>query len=70
MTAVDLAGVTGGAGIYRSVVNNVTAVIGGWKLAHSMYEQPSFAEDWRARGAIKQYLDGSDKLPSWATWRK
>lgn len=78
----QLAGVTGGTftelaqggfglrTVYRGAVKNVTAAVGGWQLANQMYGTPehgaSLQEKWRARGAIKQYLDGSDRLPSWA----
>ena len=65
----DIAGVTGGfslRGLYREAVNGITAGIGGWKLANQMYGHASLQEKWRARGALKEYLDGSDRLPSWA----
>ena len=69
----DLDTATGGFGLralYRSAVENITATIGGYKLAHQMYDtgaqKASWSEVWRARGALKSYLDGSDKLPSWA----
>ena len=52
--------------LYRGGVKNVTAAIGGWKLANEMYGSASLQEKWRARGAIKEFLDGSDHLPSWA----
>jgi hypothetical protein len=82
LSADDLAGVTGGTftelaqggfglrTVYRGAVKNVTATLGGWKLANQMYGTPehgaSFQEKLRARGALKEYLDGSDRLPSWA----
>lgn len=69
----DLAGATGGFGLrtlYRETVKNITAGIGGWKLANQMYgtadHGASLQEKWRARTALKGYLDASDKLPSWA----
>jgi hypothetical protein len=52
--------------VYRGAVKNVTATLGGWKLANQMYGHASLQEKWRARGALKEYLDGSDRLPSWA----
>ena len=56
--------------VYRGAVNNITAAAGGWKLANQMYGTPehgaSLQEKWRARTALKGYLDGGDKLPSWA----
>jgi hypothetical protein len=56
--------------VYRGAVNNITAAAGGWKLANEMYGTPDhgapLAEKWRARGALKEYLDGAGKLPSWA----
>lgn len=56
--------------LYRGVVKEITADIGGWKLANQMYGSPehgaSLGEKLRARRAIKNYLDGSDQLPSWA----
>jgi hypothetical protein len=56
--------------VYREAVKGVTAGIGGWKLANQMYgdkdHSASWSDKWRAMGAMKQYLDGSDKLPSWA----
>lgn len=71
-----LAAVTGGFSwqdgfgtrtLYRGAVKHVTALAGGWQLANQMYGgNASLAEKWRARGAIKEFLDGSDKLPSWA----
>ena len=82
LSAEDLSSVTGGTlselaqggfglrTVYRGAVKNVTATIGGWKLANQMYGTPehgaSLQEKWRARGALKEYLDGSDRLPSWA----
>ena len=78
----DLAVVTGGTfkelaqggfglrTVYRGAVKEITAAAGGWQLASSMYGTPehgaSLSEKWRARGAIKEYLNGTDKLPSWA----
>lgn len=78
--STDLVTVTGGGawdsvvgaarGVYRGAVNNITAAAGGWKLANEMYgtkdQGASLAEKWRARTALKGYLDASDKLPSWA----
>jgi hypothetical protein len=56
--------------VYRGAVKNITAAAGGWKLANEMYgtagHGASLDEKWRARGALKEYLDGTDKLPSWA----
>jgi hypothetical protein len=56
--------------LYREGVKQVTAAVGGWKLANEMYGTPekgaSLSDKWRARGAVKEYLDGSDKLPAWA----
>jgi len=56
--------------LYRGAVKEVTADIGGWKLANQMFGTPehgaSFQEKLRARGALKEYLNGSDRLPSWA----
>ena len=78
----ELAGVTGGISwdtvkggfglrtLYRGAVKNATAAIGGYELANQMYgtkdHRASWHDVWRARGALKGYLDGSDKLPSWA----
>jgi hypothetical protein len=65
--------VKGGFGlrtVYRGAVKNITAAAGGWKLANEMYGTPehgaSLQEKWRARTALKGYLDAGDKLPSWA----
>ena len=82
LSGADLAGVTGGTlselaqggfglrTVYRGAVKNITSTIGGWKLANQMYgtadHGASLQEKWRARGALKEYLDGSDRLPSWA----
>ena len=82
ITTHDLSGVTGGTlaevakggfglrTVYRGAVKNITEVAGGWKLANQMYGTPehgaSLQEKWRARGALKEYLDSSDRLPSWA----
>jgi hypothetical protein len=56
--------------LYREGVKTVTAAVGGWKLANQMYGSPekgaSWSDKWRAMGAFKGYLDGSEKLPSWA----
>jgi hypothetical protein len=78
----DLAAVTGGTltdlakggfglrTVYRGAVKDITAAAGGWKLANTMYgadgHGASFDEKKRAFGAVKEFLDGSDKLPSWA----
>jgi hypothetical protein len=55
---------------YRCGVKSVTAVGGGWQLANTMYgtkdHGASWSDKWRAMKAFKTYLDGSDKLPSWA----
>lgn len=63
----------GGLGLrsaYRGAVKYATAGLGGWQLANQMYgtkeQGASLQEKWRAAGAIKQFLDGGDKLPSWA----
>ncbi len=77
----DLAGVTGGnltdlarggfglRSVYRGAVKDITAAAGGWKLANAMYgtaeHGASLEEKWRARGAVKEFLDGTDQLPSW-----
>lgn len=85
LARADLADATGGLGgitwdtvkggfglrtVYRETVKNITAGIGGWKLANEMYgtaeRGASLQEKWRARTALKGYLDASDKLPSWA----
>ena len=56
--------------LYREGVKGITAGIGGWKLANEMYGTPEHGAPWsekkRAMGALKGYLDASDKLPSWA----
>ena len=56
--------------VYRGAVKYATAGAGGWQLANQMYgtkeHGASLSEKWRAAGAIKEFLDGSDKLPSWA----
>ena len=56
--------------LYREGVKGITAGIGGWKLANEMYGTPEQGAPWsekkRAMGALKGYLDASDKLPSWA----
>lgn len=56
--------------LYRGAVKELTADAGGWQLANQMYGTPehgaSFSEKLRARGALKEYLNGSDRLPSWA----
>jgi len=56
--------------LYREGVKSVTAAVGGWKLANEMYGTPekgaSWSDKWRAMGAVKGYLDGSETLPSWA----
>jgi hypothetical protein len=63
----------GGFGLrtaYRETVKGVTAAVGGWKLANEMYGTPekgaSWSDTWRGIRAMKSYLDGGDKLPSWA----
>ena len=73
LTREQLATVTGGFSVrtaYRETVKGITAGIGGWKLANEMYgtkeHGASWAEKRRAMGALKSYLDASDKLPSWA----
>ena len=70
---IPLDDVTGGnvlRTLYRGAVKELTADIGGWKLANQMYGTPehgaSLQEKLRARSALKEYLDGSDRLPSWA----
>jgi hypothetical protein len=76
----DLAHVSGGLSwdtvkggirtVYREAVKDVTAVGGGWKLANAMYGTNEHGASWsekvRAMRAFKGYLDGGDKLPSWA----
>ena len=56
--------------IYKNIVFSFGGKVGGTKLAEKMYGTPehgaSLQEKWRARGALKEYLDGSDRLPSWA----
>ncbi len=56
--------------VYRESVKGITAGIGGWKLANQMYGTEGHGAPWsekrRAMGALKGYLDASDKLPSWA----
>ena len=56
--------------VYREGVKAITAGVGGWKLANQMYGNTEHGASWgdtfRAMGAMKKYLDGSDKLPSWA----
>ena len=56
--------------LYREGVKTITAGIGGWKLANQMYGSAEHGAPWaeklRAMGALKHYLDASDKLPSWA----
>ncbi len=56
--------------LYRGTVKNITAAAGGWQLANQMYgtkeHGASWGEKWRARGAMMEYLDSTDKLPSWA----
>lgn len=56
--------------VYRGAVKDITAAGGGWQLANQMYGDAqhgaSLSEKWRAMKAFKGYLDGSDKLPSWA----
>jgi len=75
MTDEQLAAVTGGFSFglrtaYRETVKGITAGIGGWKLANEMYGTKEhgapWREKWRAMGALKGFLDGGDKLPSWA----
>ena len=65
-----LADVGGGFGLrdaYRGAVKEITADVGGWKLANQMYGGASTWQDkLRARAALKDYLNGSDRLPSWA----
>ena len=55
---------------YRWGVKGITAIGGGWQMANAMYgtkdHGASLAEKWRGIKAFKGYLDGSDKLPSWA----
>ncbi len=53
--------------VYRGAVKNVTAGVGGWQLANQMYGgNASLHDKWRGYQAMKEYLDASDKLPSWA----
>ena len=51
-------------------MKNVTAGIGGWKLANQMYGSEGHGAPLRRRSrdaALKGYLDGSDFLPSSGT---
>lgn len=55
---------------YRWGVREVTADIGGWKLANQMYGTAQQGSSWQeklaARAALKKLLNSSDRLPTWA----
>lgn len=55
---------------YRWGVKEVTADIGGWKLANQLFGTPQQGSTWNeklaARSALKNLLNSSDRLPTWA----